>query len=104
MMLHSPEIGFWYRNLNSRTSFEIVALDEHQGTIEIQYLDGDLDELDWDEWQMGRFISTPPPDDALNALGMDQQDNWDDDMQIDDPLFDASDRYSWSDHTDFEGV
>lgn len=104
MMLRSPEIGFWYRSPNTHASFEIVALDEHQGTIEIQYIDGDLDELDWHDWQKGHFIATPPPDDALNALGMDQQDNWDDELQIDDPLFDESDRYDWSDNTDFEDI
>lgn len=104
MMLRSPEIGFWYRSPNSYASFEIVALDENQGTIEIQYLDGDLDELDLQDWQKGRFVATAPPDDALGALGMDQQDNWDDDLLMEDPLFDQSDRYDWSDNTDFEGI
>ena len=104
MMLRSPEIGFWYRTPNNRTRIEIVALDERQGTIEIQYTDGDLDELDLHEWQVGHFIAPPAPDDALNALGMDQQDNWDDDLQTDDPLFDEFDRYDWSDNTDFDGV
>lgn len=104
MMLHSPEIGSWYRSPSTHNSFEIVALDENHGTIEIQYIDGDLDELEWHEWQMGRFIATPPPDDALNALGMDPEDDWDDDLQMDDPLFDESDRYDWSDNTDFADI
>lgn len=104
MMLHSPEIGSWYRSPSTHNSFEIVALDENHGTIEIQYIDGDLDELEWHEWRRGRFIATPPPDDALNALGMDPEDDWDDDMQMDDPLFDESDRYDWSDNTDFADI
>lgn len=106
MMLHSPEIGAWYRQRYSSASFEVVALDETHGTIEIQYTDGDLGELDLAEWEIGRFIDMPPPDDALSILGMDQdpEEGWDDGMLSEDPLFDASDRYDWADNTDFENI
>jgi hypothetical protein len=104
MMLHSPEVGVWYRNRQSRTSFEVVALDETHGTIEIQYPDGGLDELDWREWQIGKYVDAPPPDDALSMLGMDEEDDGDDDLQADDPLFDAFDRYDWSDNSDFGDI
>lgn len=104
MILHSPEVGAWYRHRHSRTSFEVVALDETHGTIEIQYPDGGLDELDWREWQIGKYVDSPPPDDALSILGMDEEDGGDDDLQSQDPLFDAFDRYDWSDNTDFGDI
>jgi|GEM_PF-1793685 hypothetical protein len=104
MMLHSPEVGVWYRHRQSRTSFEVVALDETHGTIEIQYPDGGLDELDWREWQIGKYVDAPPPDDALSMLGMDEEDDGEDDLQADDPLFDAFDRYDWSDNSDFGDI
>lgn len=104
MQSHLPEIGAWYKQKHSALSFEVVALDETHGTVEIQYADGDIDELDRDDWEIGQFIDAPPPDDALGELGMDQGQGWGDDMQLDDPLYDPSDRYDWADKTDFENI
>lgn len=103
-MLHSPEIGAWYRRRHSSTSFEVVALDETHGTIEIQYSDGGLGELDWQAWQIGKYVDAPPPDDALSVMGMDEEDGSEDDLQLEDPLFDAFDQYDWSDNTDFNDI
>ena len=45
-----PIIGSWYRNQETSNDFEVVALDEDAQTIEIQYFDGELEELDLDAW------------------------------------------------------
>lgn len=42
-----PVVGQWYRD-NEGHFFEIVASDED--TIEIQYYDGEVEELDLDVW------------------------------------------------------
>lgn len=44
-----PVIGNWYKTTDSEI-FEIVAIDEDNGTIEIQYAGGDVAELDLDDW------------------------------------------------------
>ncbi len=44
-----PEIGEWYRG-ETNALFEIVAIDEKDRTIEIQYFDGTLEEMDVEEW------------------------------------------------------
>ena len=45
-----PIIGNWYRNQETGNDFEVVALDEDAQTIEIQYFDGEVEELDLDAW------------------------------------------------------
>lgn len=45
-----PIIGNWYRNQETGNDFEVVAIDEDAQTIEIQYFDGELEELDLDAW------------------------------------------------------
>ncbi|HCB15235.1 MAG TPA: hypothetical protein DEP36_16945 [Gammaproteobacteria bacterium] len=45
-----PIIGSWYRNQETGNDFEVVALDEDAQTVEIQYFDGELEELDLDAW------------------------------------------------------
>ena len=43
--------------------FQIVALDENAGTIEIQEFDGGLDELDLDEWRTLLVDTAAQPED-----------------------------------------
>ena len=49
MAIPNPGVGAWYR-LNGGEPFEIVALDDDDGTIEVQYADGTLEELDREDW------------------------------------------------------
>ncbi|MFI2810087.1 DUF6763 family protein [Microbulbifer sp. YPW16] len=70
-MAHShPDIGNWFEMLESGQLFEVVALDDLHRTIEIQYLDGTLDELDMEQWQVLPLAPAPPPEDANIAYGM----------------------------------
>lgn len=50
MATPNPGIGDWYR-LKGGAPFEIVALDDDDGTIEVQYIDGTLEELDREDWK-----------------------------------------------------
>ncbi len=56
-----PIIGEWYQDLETRKEFEVVAIDS--GTIEIQYYDGDLTEVDFENWQELLLQSIPAPED-----------------------------------------
>lgn len=50
-MHEEPVVGASYEDLeeDGRT-FEVVAFDENDGTVEIQYSDGTTDEIDLDDW------------------------------------------------------
>jgi hypothetical protein len=50
MATQKPGVGAWYR-LNGGPPFEVVALDDDDGTIEVQYVDGTLEELDLEDWK-----------------------------------------------------
>ena len=45
-----PIIGTWYRELNRDHRFEVVALDDKDGAVEIQDFDGNLDTIDLEAW------------------------------------------------------
>ncbi|HBE93726.1 MAG TPA: hypothetical protein DDW55_14895, partial [Gammaproteobacteria bacterium] len=45
-----PIIDAWYHYPEKAQKFRVTALDEHSGTVEIQYFDGAIDELDLDTW------------------------------------------------------
>lgn len=78
MASQHPQIGIWYEDRSFDTIFEVVAIDEDAGTIELQYANGDIDEIELDQWDHGAFVTAPPPEDAYGAYGMDEYDEWDD--------------------------
>jgi hypothetical protein len=45
-----PVVSQWYRHLNKGQQFYVTALDEAEGTVELQHFDGDLEEMDIDDW------------------------------------------------------
>ena len=48
---YEPVAGQWYENIDENESFRVVSVDEDSELIEIEYLDGDIEELDLDTWQ-----------------------------------------------------
>ncbi len=73
LTLDPPEIGLWYRAQNGEV-FSVVAMDsnhaENAGTIEIQYFDGAVEELDRTEWGTLLPRAVPEPEDCSGALDM----------------------------------
>ena len=58
-----PAIGKWYLDNSDHQLFEIVAIEEEDETIEIQYFDGAIEELDCDLWAEMELTSAAPPED-----------------------------------------
>nr|MBV6629112.1 hypothetical protein [Oceanococcus sp. HetDA_MAG_MS8] len=67
------EVGAWYRGAGTEP-FEIVALDLHNETIEIQYYDGSVEELDYDGWLELSATPTTGPDGFDGALDLAHED------------------------------
>ena len=62
-----PEIGNWYRGLDGLI-FRVVAIDDDETTIEIQYFEGEVDELDFESWDELGLESVAPPEDWSGAF------------------------------------
>ena len=45
-----PIVGNWYKNVEEEKEFEVVAVDEDAQTVEIQYFEGEVEEIDLDSW------------------------------------------------------
>jgi hypothetical protein len=48
---YEPVAGQWYENIDENESFRVLSVDEDSELIEIEYLDGDIEELDLDTWR-----------------------------------------------------
>lgn len=72
-----PEIGEWYRTRSGNT-FEVVAVDDHDGTVEVQYFDGTVEEFDLDDWEAqranGEIIDSEAPEDWSGSVDVEGED------------------------------
>ena len=68
-----PVIGHWYRRPDGRM-FEIVAIDDSDGTLEIQHFDGTVGEIDLEIWPDLVLEPIEPPEDVSGSLDMDPDD------------------------------
>ncbi|MBS0365705.1 MAG: hypothetical protein JSR67_07790 [Proteobacteria bacterium] len=73
-----PDIGGWYR-LDGSALFEVVALDEDDGTVEIQYFDGTVEEMDIEDWEAqwddGALEAAEAPEDWSGSVDVDEEDD-----------------------------
>ncbi|MFO7275868.1 MAG: hypothetical protein DIU56_002435 [Pseudomonadota bacterium] len=71
MTAPQPAIGEWYR-LAGGDLFEVVAVDEDDGTIDIQYFDGTVEEMDFEDWEAqwedGSLEAAEPPEDWSGSV------------------------------------
>lgn len=68
-----PVIGKWYRRVNG-TLFEVVAVDEQDGTVEVQYFDGTIDDVDLENWPSMLIERVRAPEDWSGSVDMDPAD------------------------------
>jgi hypothetical protein len=84
---YEPVVGQWYENLEEEESFRVLSVDEDSELVEIEYLDGDIEELDieaWHEMDLDR-IEEPEgwsePDDDEDE---EDDEDWEEDEDEDD--------------------
>lgn len=86
-------VGEWYQS-DSGERFEVVAMDDEEATIEIQYFNGDVEELDQDSWSAIGLQRIPAPEDWSGPF---------DDLERDD-MGDTERPYHPDDYTPLEHV
>jgi hypothetical protein len=70
---YQPRIGDWYLSING-DKFEIVALDEDEATLEVQFFDGAIEEFDFDSWNEMEVKTIEPPEDWSGSLDIERDD------------------------------
>jgi hypothetical protein len=73
MAVQYPVIGKWFRRPNGAL-FEVVAVDEEDGTIEIQFFDGTISELEIENWPQLLLLEVSAPEDWSGSVDMDPED------------------------------
>jgi hypothetical protein len=100
---YEPVKGQWYENTEDNDTFRVLSVDEDAELVEIEYLDGDIEELDLDAWHEMDLERIEEPEgwseqESANADEDDDEedededeDDWDDDEDDEDDDWDEDD-------------
>ena len=96
---YDPVQGQWYEDLEENEIFRVLSVDPDEEIIEVQYENGDIEEIDLDTWheldleraQEPEGWASDDEDDEEDDDEDEDEDDWDDD---DDDLDDDDDDYS----------
>jgi hypothetical protein len=95
MKVIKPIVGQWYRG-GTNELFEVVAIDHQDQTIEIQYFDGSVTEMEFDSWNEQlldeQIDAADPPEDWSGAVDVEAEDL--------DREFEDNTRTAWSNPND----
>jgi hypothetical protein len=94
---YDPEPGQWYEDLDREDSFRVLSVDPDLATVRIQWLDGEVEDLDVDEWnELDLELAAEPEgwvDEDAEDEEEDDEDDWDDEDDEDD---------DWDDDEDYD--
>ncbi len=79
-----PIIESWYKDVENNLIFKVVAFDDKDDTIEVQYVDGDIGEYDRESWYNSTFDYIEAPEDWSAPY---------DDLEIDDMGYSDTDTH-----------
>jgi len=93
---YEPVAGQWYENVEEDDSFRVLSVDPDAELVEIEYLDGDIEEIDLDTWHEMDLERIEEPEgwaadddedeeeDEEDDEDEDEDDDWDEDDDEDD--------------------
>lgn len=105
---YDPVQGKWYEDLEENEVFKVLSVDPDQELVEVQYENGDIEEIDLDTWHELDLEQAQEPEGWASEEGGEEEeeeeedededdwdeddDDWDDDE--DEDLDDEDDDYS----------
>jgi hypothetical protein len=94
---HEPVRGRWYENVEEEETFRVLSVDEDTEVVEIEYLDGELEEIDIDTWHELDLEVTEEPEGWSEDDDDDDEDEDEDEEEEDE---DDDDDDDWDDDDD----
>ena len=94
---YEPVPSQWYENVEEEESFRVLSVNEDSELVEIEYLDGDIEEIDLETWHEMDLERIEEPegwsesddedtdeDEEYDEEDDEDEDDWDDDEDEDD--------------------
>jgi len=102
---YDPVQGKWYEDLEENEVFKVLSVDPDQELVEVQYENGDIEEIDLDTWhELDLELSQEPEgwaaDDEKEEEEEEDEDEDEDDWDEDDDDWDDDDEDDLDDDDD----
>jgi hypothetical protein len=90
---NEPVKGQWYENVEDEETFRVLSVDEDAEVVEIEYLDGEIEELDLEEWREFDLDLIDEPEGWSDEDDEEEDDDeeWDDEDEDEDDDWDDED-------------
>jgi hypothetical protein len=85
---YEPVPGQWYENLEDEESFRVLTVDEDSELVEIEYLDGEIEEIDLETWHEMDLDQTDEPEGWAESDEDDDEEEEEEDEDEDDDDWD----------------
>ena len=100
---NEPVKGQWYENVDDEETFRVLSVDEDAELIEIEYLDGEIDELDIEEWHELDLELIEEPEGWSEDDDEDEDEDEDEELDEDDDWDDEDEEDDWEDDDGDDG-
>ena len=104
---YEPVPGQWYENLEDDESFRVLKVDEDAELVELEYLDGEIEEIDLETWHEMDLEPTQEPEgwteDEEDEDEEEDEDDWDEDEDDDEDDEDDDEDEDWDEDEDAHG-
>jgi segregation and condensation protein B len=89
---YDPEQGQWYEDLDREEVFKVLSVDPDDELLRIQWLDGEVEEIDLDDWaEMDLELAEEPEgwadedeDEEVDDEDEEEDEDWDDEDEDED--------------------
>ena len=95
---NEPVVNQWYEIIDEEETFRVISVDEDEELVEIEYLDGETDKMDLEEWHE---LDLELIDEPEGWSDEDEEDE-DDDEDWDDEDEDEEEDDDWDEDEDEE--
>jgi len=97
---YDPEKGQWYEDLDREELFKVLSVDPDEILIRIQWLDGEIEDIDVDAWNELDLELATEPEGWVDDGADDDDDEDEDEDEEDDDLDDLDEDDDWDDEED----
>ena len=94
---YEPVPAQWYENLEDEESFRVLTVDEDSELVEIEYLDGEIEEIDLETWHEMDLERIEEPEGWAES-----DEDEDEDEEEEEEEDDEEDEDDWDDDEDDE--
>lgn len=98
---YDPVQGKWYQDLEENEIFKVLSVDPDEELIELQYENGDVEEIDLDTWHELDLEHAEEPEGWASDDGAEEEDEEEEDEDDDDDDWDDDDD-DWEEDDDLD--